>query len=829
MVLAMFQVLRCVIVLALLGHLQAFTLPDPVAPVWTGSSADTVLDKRNEGESANAGALTSFFDSTNLQKTQVTVDQFGNPIQSQVQADGVAITASTITPGAVSSGSARWVYNHASRTGAADLPAVSESSAFLVPLNAGGQYPVTIDLITDAHWYGKAELRFRVWDGTTVGSEFTSFDTQSGANTVFSSTLQTMVVEVFPINQAPTGTPTTTELTAWSVGSTQARITVVGTLATGLTDIDYPASSASSGLGLAITAVDQNFSGTLDYSLDGIAYQPFPALTSNEVLCLPPTARIRSNPATPPGSAGTGDNAFAAVVWDGTNTAIGGGATGDYQLTEALTLYEDRFTESGVQSQSSLSDVSALSDTSAVFLYSQPVAANTAPAFTVLPTTSGTIGQAYLGDVTATDADNDAITLSLVSGPNGLSLNDLGGGQGEISGTPTANGSLVLRATDARGAATDTTVVLNLQTNAVPLFTVLPTTSGTIGQAYLGDVTATDADNDAITLSLVSGPAGLSLTDLGGGQGRISGTPTANGSLVLRAQDARGATTDTTVVLNLAAAAATAAAVDFEPLTITPASARRPRYYAIAPNSRSGLTSLRERLADLGPRRARGFWWDGSYQELTVTAPPDSRQPFVGLFVATARDLDLPTSAPALTMPFAITLNPGWNFIGVPPAWNGSTAAVRHAWSDFGLSTSDGTIITSDGVMLGTLAASGAASIPGPYAYDPDAGYVRTTTLLSGRGYWLRNYGTTAVNLVRVDASDARRRVSAASAPVSLIARSAAAAPAAATPDELPPAPPASADLEAGDGADGGGACGSGIAAILLGLPLLLRRRARRG
>lgn len=77
---------------------------------------------------------------------------------------------------------------------------------------------------------------------------------------------------------------------------------------------------------------------------------------------------------------------------------------------------------------------------------------NTAPAFTSSATTTGTVGQPYSYQATASDAEGGMLTFSLVTGPAGMSAS----GTGLVSWTPSAAGSYnaTVRVTDG-GLFTD--------------------------------------------------------------------------------------------------------------------------------------------------------------------------------------------------------------------------------------------------------------------------------------------------------------------------------------------------------------------------------------
>lgn len=147
---------------------------------------------------------------------------------------------------------------------------------------------------------------------------------------------------------------------------------------------------------------------------------------------------------------------------------------------------------------------------------------------------------AYSTTLIATDADNDTVTYSLVSGtlPSGLSLNST---TGVISGTYTGsdftNSSIVIRALDGGGNSLNRTFTMFSSnpvwvTSSIDTY-ILPSS------AYSFQLSATD--NSTLTYSLPSGslPSGITISS----SGLISGTTTTEGyssTLTFRATDAAG-------------------------------------------------------------------------------------------------------------------------------------------------------------------------------------------------------------------------------------------------------------------------------------------------
>ncbi len=162
------------------------------------------------------------------------------------------------------------------------------------------------------------------------------------------------------------------------------------------------------------------------------------------------------------------------------------------------------------------------------------------------------LNQPYLYNLTTTGGSG-AVTYQLVSGtlPPGLTLSN-----GVISGTPTATGNynVVLRATDATGASTSSTLTFTVGGGALG-FTSLNLLPGTVNSPYSQNVTATGGTGP-YTYQVQSGslPAGLTLSPAG----LLSGTPTATGRfpVTIRVTDAAAHSFDQSFELSIGVAGA---------------------------------------------------------------------------------------------------------------------------------------------------------------------------------------------------------------------------------------------------------------------------------
>ncbi len=159
---------------------------------------------------------------------------------------------------------------------------------------------------------------------------------------------------------------------------------------------------------------------------------------------------------------------------------------------------------------------------------------NDAPRFSSKPVTSATVGEPYAYNVSVTDPDiGDTLTITAPTLPRWLTLQAMGDGKAKLSGVPGVGDlgkhQVKLQVTD-NGNPSRTTLqmfTINvLSANDPPEFTSSPVRSATVGVAYAYDIVATDPDTgDTLTITAPVKPAWLSLTPVGNGRARLSGTP----------------------------------------------------------------------------------------------------------------------------------------------------------------------------------------------------------------------------------------------------------------------------------------------------------------
>ena len=139
------------------------------------------------------------------------------------------------------------------------------------------------------------------------------------------------------------------------------------------------------------------------------------------------------------------------------------------------------------------------------------------PVITSALAASGAAGVPFSGyQITATNSPTSFTASSL---PPGLTIS----ASGAISGTPTLNGTYNTIITATNAAGTDTKTLVFTISLLAPVITSGSTASGTTGQAFSYQITATNSPTSFTASPL---PPGLTLS----ASGAISGTPTAGGT-----------------------------------------------------------------------------------------------------------------------------------------------------------------------------------------------------------------------------------------------------------------------------------------------------------
>jgi hypothetical protein len=153
------------------------------------------------------------------------------------------------------------------------------------------------------------------------------------------------------------------------------------------------------------------------------------------------------------------------------------------------------------------------------------VGANSPPKISGTPATSGTVGQAYAFQPTASDPDGQTLNFSIGNKPPWASFSTT---TGRLAGTPTIAGTfgnIVIRVTDGIATTSLPAFSISIQaTNRAPTISGTPTTSVKAGQAYAFEPTAADADGDTLKFTIANKPAWAAFDTA---TGALTGMPSA--------------------------------------------------------------------------------------------------------------------------------------------------------------------------------------------------------------------------------------------------------------------------------------------------------------
>jgi hypothetical protein len=152
---------------------------------------------------------------------------------------------------------------------------------------------------------------------------------------------------------------------------------------------------------------------------------------------------------------------------------------------------------------------------------------NNPPTISGTPASSGTTGQAYSFQPTASDPDGQTLAFGIANKPGWASFSAT---TGRLSGTPAAanvgtNANIVISVSDGTLSATLPAFSITVTAaNRPPTISGTPAASVTVGQAYSFQPTATDPDGQTLTFSIANRPAWAAFSS---STGRLSGTPAA--------------------------------------------------------------------------------------------------------------------------------------------------------------------------------------------------------------------------------------------------------------------------------------------------------------
>ncbi|HQR05264.1 MAG TPA: putative Ig domain-containing protein [Gemmatales bacterium] len=178
--------------------------------------------------------------------------------------------------------------------------------------------------------------------------------------------------------------------------------------------------------------------------------------------------------------------------------------------------------------------------------------ANTAPVIISNPDQAGHVGEHYAYDPVIRDAEGGPMFWTLVSGPQGMSIDSQ---RGLLRWIPaddqTGPVTVTIRAADSALASGEQTFTINVScSNAPPMITSRPPTIAYANNPYLYAVRAVDPENDPLTFELTSAPTGMAFVP---GTSIIRWTPTTADAgpheVAIRVTDQAGNTATQTFTL----------------------------------------------------------------------------------------------------------------------------------------------------------------------------------------------------------------------------------------------------------------------------------------
>ncbi len=198
---------------------------------------------------------------------------------------------------------------------------------------------------------------------------------------------------------------------------------------------------------------------------------------------------------------------------------------------------------------------------------------NDDPKIVSVPVTEAQPNSSYVYSVEAFDADFDALVFNLISSPDGMTIERQDDTRATIRWeTPLEDGiyAVVVTVADLNGGTDIQQFTINITgeaENTAPVITSEPVTEASVNTDYVYDVEAEDEDNDTLTYSLTSFPAGMTID---GATGLIEWTPTVAGDYdaAVSVSDGRGGWDVQEFTINVTGEAGnTAPVITSEPVT----------------------------------------------------------------------------------------------------------------------------------------------------------------------------------------------------------------------------------------------------------------------
>lgn len=335
------------------------------------------------------------------------------------------------------------------------------------------------------------------------------------------------------------------------------------------------------------------------------------------------------------------------------------------------------------------------------------VATPPAPVITSAASTTGTGGQAFSFNVTASNAPTSFAATGL---PTGLSINTT---TGAITGTPTVSGAFTAMVTATGPGGTSAAQALSINIGlATPVITSALTASGTSGAAFTYTITA---NNLPASFNATGLPTGLNINTT---TGVISGTPVvAVGgpvNITISATNTAGTDTETLVLtISLSAptitSAATASGTVGSPFTFSITATDFPSSYAatglpagLAINTTTGVISGTPTTAGTSNVNVSATNGSGTANQVlvitvvllppTITSAATATGTTTVAFSYQITGSNSPTSYSATGLPAGLSINTTTGLISGTPTAAGTSSVTIGATNASGTGTSTLTI-----------------------------------------------------------------------------------------------------------------------------------------
>lgn len=202
-----------------------------------------------------------------------------------------------------------------------------------------------------------------------------------------------------------------------------------------------------------------------------------------------------------------------------------------------------------------------------------PAPTNGAPTISGAPTTTANVNVPYSFTPTASDPNGDSLTFSIANRPSWATFDT---STGRLSGTPTSShirtySGIAISVSDGQSSAAlpAFSIVVTSAANRAPVISGTPPTSVTQGTAYSFQPTASDADGDPLTFSIVNAPSWATFSST---TGRLQGTPSSSNvgtfsNIQIRVSDGKTTTSLPTFSITVLAVSSGSATLSWMPPT----------------------------------------------------------------------------------------------------------------------------------------------------------------------------------------------------------------------------------------------------------------------